>query len=178
VAGKAALMDARMTLRVDGEPRSLTVDTRVTLLDALRERLGVTSPKKGCDHGQCGACTVLVNGRRVLACLTLVVALDAAEVTTAAGLGAGEGLHQLQRSFIEHDAFQCGYCTPGQICSAAGMLAEAAQGWPSYVSASLTAPVELDDEEIRERMSGNLCRCGAYVNIVAAIRDTLGAQPR
>ena len=171
-------MDARMTLRVDGEPRSLTVDTRVTLLDALRERLGVTSPKKGCDHGQCGACTVLVNGRRVLACLTLVVALDAAEVTTAAGLGAGEGLHQLQRSFIEHDAFQCGYCTPGQICSAAGMLAEAAQGWPSYVSASLTAPVELDDGEIRERMSGNLCRCGAYVNIVAAIRDTLGAQPR
>ena len=178
MAGKAALMDARMTLRVDGEPRSLTVDTRVTLLDALRERLGVTSPKKGCDHGQCGACTVLVNGRRVLACLTLVVALDAAEVTTAAGLGAGEGLHQLQRSFIEHDAFQCGYCTPGQICSAAGMLAEAAQGWPSYVSASLTAPVELDDEEIRERMSGNLCRCGAYVNIVAAIRDALGEQPR
>ena len=178
VAGRAALMDARVTLRVDGEPRSLTVDTRVTLLDALRERLGVTSPKKGCDHGQCGACTVLVNGRRVLACLTLVVALDAAEVTTAAGLGAGEGLHQLQRSFIEHDAFQCGYCTPGQICSAAGMLAEAAQGWPSYVSASLTAPVELDDGEIRERMSGNLCRCGAYVNIVAAIRDTLGEQPR
>ena len=178
VAGRAALMDARVTLRVDGEPRSLTIDTRVTLLDALRERLGVTSAKKGCDHGQCGACTLLVNGRRVLACLTLVVALDAAEVTTAAGLGAGEGLHQLQRSFIEHDAFQCGYCTPGQICSAAGMLAEAAQGWPSYVSASLTAPVELDDGEIRERMSGNLCRCGAYVNIVAAIRDTLGEQPR
>ena len=178
VAGRAALMDARVTLRVDGEPRSLTIDTRVTLLDALRERLGVTSAKKGCDHGQCGACTVLVNGRRVLACLTLVVALDAAEVTTAAGLGAGEGLHQLQRSFIEHDAFQCGYCTPGQICSAAGMLAEAAQGWPSYVSASLTAPVELDDGEIRERMSGNLCRCGAYVNIVAAIRDALGKQPR
>jgi xanthine dehydrogenase YagT iron-sulfur-binding subunit len=173
-----ALMDARVTLRVDGEPRSLTVDTRVTLLDALRERLGVTSPKKGCDHGQCGACTVLVDGRRVLACLTLAVALDAAEVTTAAGLGAGEGLHLLQRAFIERDAFQCGYCTPGQICSAAGMLAEAAQGWPSYVSASLTAPVELDDGEIRERMSGNLCRCGAYVNIVAAIRDALGEQPR
>jgi xanthine dehydrogenase YagT iron-sulfur-binding subunit len=173
-----ALMDARVTLRVDGEPRSLTVDTRVTLLDALRERLGVTSPKKGCDHGQCGACTVLVNGRRVLACLTLAVALDGAEVTTAAGLGAGEGLHLLQRAFIERDAFQCGYCTPGQICSAAGMLAEAAQGWPSYVSASLTAPVELDDGEIRERMSGNLCRCGAYVNIVAAIRDALGKQPR
>jgi xanthine dehydrogenase YagT iron-sulfur-binding subunit len=121
---------------------------------------------------------VLVNGRRVLACLTLVVALDAAEVTTAAGLGAGEGLHPLQRAFIERDAFQCGYCTPGQICSAAGMLAEAAQGWPSYVSASLTTPVELDDGEIRERMSGNLCRCGAYVNVVAAIRDALGEQAR
>jgi xanthine dehydrogenase YagT iron-sulfur-binding subunit len=163
-------MDARVTLRVDGELRLLTLDTRVTLLDALRERLGVTSPKKGCDHGQCGACTVLVNGRRVLACLMLAVALDGAEVTTAAGLGRG-GLHPLQQSFIEHDAFQCGYCTPGQICSAAGMLAEAARGWPSSVSASLTGPAELDDAEIRERMSGNLCRCGAYVNIVAAIRD-------
>lgn len=164
-------MEARVTLRVDGELRLLAIDTRVTLLDALRERLGITSPKKGCDHGQCGACTVLVNGRRVLACLSLAVALDGAEVTTAAGLAGGDGLHPLQRSFIEHDAFQCGYCTPGQICSAAGMLAEAAQGWPSYVSAGETASAELDDAEIRERMSGNLCRCGAYVNILAAIRD-------
>ena len=171
-------MDARVTLRVDGEPRSLTVDTRVTLLDALRERLGVTSPKKGCDHGQCGACTVLVNGRRVLACMTLAVALDGAEVTTAAGLADRDGLHRLQRSFIEYDAFQCGYCTPGQICSAAGMLAEAAQGWPSYVSADLTGPVELGDAEIRERMSGNLCRCGAYVNIVAAIQEASREQAR
>ena len=170
-------MEARVTLGVDGALCPLMIDTRVTLLDALRERLDVTSAKKGCDHGQCGACTVLVNGRRVLACMTLAVALDGAQVTTAAGL-ARDGLHRLQRSFIEYDAFQCGYCTPGQICSAAGMLAEAAQGWPSYVSADLTGPVELGDAEIRERMSGNLCRCGAYVNIVAAIRDALGEQPR
>jgi xanthine dehydrogenase YagT iron-sulfur-binding subunit len=171
-------MEARITLRVDGELRSLAIDTRVTLLDALRERLGVTSPKKGCDHGQCGACSVLVNGRRVLACLALAVAHDSAEVITAAGLADGDTPHPLQRLFIEHDALQCGYCTPGQICSAAGMLAEAAQGWPSYVSAGLTAPAELDDAEIRERMSGNLCRCGAYVNIVAAIRDASREQGR
>ena len=170
-------MDALVRLRVDGEPRMLAVDTRVTLLDALREHLGVTSAKKGCDHGQCGACTVLVSGRRVLACLMLTVAVDGTEVTTATGLAAG-GLHPLQRSFIERDAFQCGYCTPGQICSAAGLLAEAARGWPSYVTADLTGPADLDDAEIRERMSGNLCRCGAYVNIVAAIRDALGKQPR
>jgi len=170
-------MEARVTLGVDGALCPLMIDTRVTLLDALRERLGVTSAKKGCDHGQCGACTVLVNGRRVLACLTLAVALDGAQVTTAAGL-ARDGLHRLQRAFIEHDAFQCGYCTPGQICSAAGMLAEAAQGWPSYVSADLTGPVELGDAEIRERMSGNLCRCGAYVNIVAAIQEASREQAR
>ena len=162
-------MDALVRLRVDGEPRMLAVDTRVTLLDALREHLGVTSAKKGCDHGQCGACTVLVSGRRVLACLMLTVAVDGTEVTTATGLAAG-GLHPLQRSFIERDAFQCGYCTPGQICSAAGLLAEAARGWPSYVTADLTGPADLDDAEIRERMSGNLCRCGAYVNILAAIQ--------
>jgi len=171
-------MEARVTLGVDGALCPLMIDTRVTLLDALRERLDVTSAKKGCDHGQCGACTVLVNGRRVLACMTLAVALDGAEVTTAAGLADRDGLHRLQRSFIEYDAFQCGYCTPGQICSAAGMLAETAQGWPSYVSADLTGPAELDDAEIRERMSGNLCRCGAYVNIVAAIRDASREQVR
>src|SRR5699024_6664295 len=140
------------------------------LLDALRDRLGNMSPKKGCDHGQCGACTVLLNGRRATTCLALAVAHDGATITTAAGL-AGDGLHPLQRAFIEHDGFQCGYCTPGQICSAAGMLEEVARGDPSYVTADLIGPVELTDAEIRERMSGNLCRCGAYVNMLAAIRE-------
>jgi xanthine dehydrogenase YagT iron-sulfur-binding subunit len=163
-------MDVEITLMVDGSERRVTVDTRTTLLDALRERLGNTSPKKGCDHGQCGACTVLLDGRRVVSCLALAVAHQGAEVTTAAGLADGDDLHPLQRSFIEHDGFQCGYCTPGQICSAAGMLAEAEAGWPSWVTADLdTDDVVLDDEEIRERMSGNLCRCAAYVNIVPAI---------
>jgi xanthine dehydrogenase YagT iron-sulfur-binding subunit len=166
--------DAEITLRVDGEDRSLTVDTRTTLLDALRERLGVTSPKKGCDHGQCGACTVLVDGRRVTTCLSLAVANDGAEVTTAEGLADGGELHPLQQAFLDHDGLQCGYCTPGQICSAAGMLEEAAAGWPSHVTSDLTAAIELSEEEIRERMSGNLCRCGAYVNMVAAIREAAG----
>jgi xanthine dehydrogenase YagT iron-sulfur-binding subunit len=163
-------MDVEITLMVDDTEHRLTVDTRTTLLDALRERLGNTSPKKGCDHGQCGACTVLLDGRRVVSCLALAVAHQGAEVTTAAGLADGEDLHPLQRSFIEHDGFQCGYCTPGQICSAAGMLAEVEAGWPSWVTEDLDADdVVLDDEEIRERMSGNLCRCAAYVNIVPAI---------
>jgi xanthine dehydrogenase YagT iron-sulfur-binding subunit len=165
-------MDARITLRVDGEDRTLTVDTRTTVLDALREHLGVTSPKKGCDHGQCGACTVLVDGRRVLCCLSLAVAHDGAEITTAAGLAPDGDLHPLQQAFIDHDAFQCGYCTPGQICSAVGMLDEARAGHPSHATDDLTGPVVLDDAEIRERMSGNLCRCAAYPNILAAIRDT------
>ena len=169
-------MDAHVTLRVDGEERALTVDTRTTLLDALRDRLGVTSPKKGCDHGQCGSCTVLLEGRRALSCLTLAVAQDGADVTTAAGLPGPDGrLHPLQQAFCDHDAFQCGYCTPGQLCSAVGMLREAADGYPSHVTDDLSTDpgVErhLDDAEIRERMSGNLCRCGAYVNIVAAIRE-------
>jgi xanthine dehydrogenase YagT iron-sulfur-binding subunit len=163
-------MDVEITLMVDDTEHRLTVDTRTSLLDALRERLGNTSPKKGCDHGQCGACTVLLDGRRVVSCLALAVAHQGAEVTTAAGLADGDDLHPLQRSFIEHDGFQCGYCTPGQICSAAGMLAEAEAGWPSWVTEELDADdVVLDDEEIRERMSGNLCRCAAYVNIVPAI---------
>jgi xanthine dehydrogenase YagT iron-sulfur-binding subunit len=166
-------MDVEISLRVDGLERRVLVDTRTTLLDALRERLGVTSAKKGCDHGQCGACTVLVDGRRLNSCLALAVAYDGSEVVTAAGLevAAVDGLHPLQRAFVERDAFQCGYCTPGQIVSAVGMLQEAAAGVPSVVSRDLDGEVVLDDEEIRERMSGNLCRCGAYVNIVTAIAE-------
>ncbi|MGH8199858.1 MAG: 2Fe-2S iron-sulfur cluster-binding protein [Steroidobacteraceae bacterium] len=170
-------MDASITLRVDGEQRSLTVDTRTTVLDALREHLGVTAAKKGCDHGQCGACTVLLDGRRVTTCLSLAVAYDGATITTARGLASGGRLHPVQQAFLEHDALQCGYCTPGQVCSAVGMLAEAKAGHPSFVTAGRTAPAELTDEEIRERMSGNLCRCGAYVNIVAAIRDAMRQAP-
>jgi xanthine dehydrogenase YagT iron-sulfur-binding subunit len=164
-------MDARITLQVDGKPRSLTVDTRTTLLDALRDRLGVMVPKKGCDHGQCGACTVLLDGRRATTCLALAVAHDGAAITTAEGLADGDGLHPVQRAFLAHDGFQCGYCTPGQICSAVGMLDEVRAGHPSHVTRDLTGAIALSDDEIRERMSGNLCRCGAYVNIVAAIRE-------
>ena len=166
-------MHAEITLVVDGTPRSLSVDTRTTLLDALRERLEVTSPKKGCDHGQCGSCTVLLDGRRHLTCLALAVAHDGADVVTAAGLG-GDGLHAVQESFLEHDGYQCGYCTPGQVCSAVGMLAEAEDGHPSHVTADLTADVDLDEDEIRERLSGNLCRCGAYPGILAAVREVVG----
>jgi len=166
--------ETTITVTVDGEPRTVTVDSRTTLLDALRDRLGVISPKKGCDHGQCGACTVLLDGRRTLSCLKLAVAEDGGEVVTAAGLADGGDLHRMQQAFIDHDGLQCGYCTPGQICSAVGMLEEARAGHPSHATADLGADVVLTDDEIRERMSGNLCRCGAYVNIVAAIREVAG----
>src|SRR5262245_35249870 len=170
-------MDVEVILRVDGVEHRLAVDTRTSVLDALRERLGVTSPKKGCDHGQCGACTVLIGGRRVVSCLALAVAHQGADIVTAAGLAPDGGLHPMQRSFVEHDAFQCGYCTPGQIVSAVGMLREAEAGWPSAVSASDPdgATVVLDDAEIAERMSGNLCRCAAYANIVPAIAEVARA---
>lgn len=170
-------------LLVNGHPQELQHDVRATLLDALRDHLGVTSVKKGCDHGQCGACTVLVDGRRVVSCLSLTASLDGAEVVTAEGLGTPDDLSDLQQAFVDRDALQCGYCTPGQVCSAEAMLSEIAEGMPSHVTDpdELADPEghpvsELTDEEIRERMSGNLCRCGAYVNIVAAIRDAAAAR--
>lgn len=171
--------EVEITLHVDGEEHRLTIDTRTTLLDALRERLGNTSPKKGCDHGQCGACTILLDGRRANSCLALAVAYDGAEITTAEGLAENGELHPMQRAFIEHDGFQCGYCTPGQIVSAVGMLDEIRAGWPSHVTGDVSAEeISLSDEEIRERMSGNLCRCGAYANIVPAIREAAEGRRR
>lgn len=164
-------------LRVNGHQHHLTPDPRTTLLDALREHLALTGSKKGCDHGQCGACTVLVQGRRINSCLTLAVMHDGQSITTIEGLAFGRELHPMQAAFIEHDGFQCGYCTSGQICSAVGMLAESREGMPSYVTADLTQPpTELGVDEIRERMSGNVCRCAAYPNIVAAIKQSMGEQ--
>jgi xanthine dehydrogenase YagT iron-sulfur-binding subunit len=164
-----------VTIRVNGVSHVLDVDPRMSLLDLLRERLGLTGSKKGCDHGQCGACTVLIDGRRASACLALAVAHDGAQVTTVEGLSDDHDLHPLQDAFIRHDAFQCGYCTPGQLCSAAAMLNEKG---PSAITDDLTADPPLTPGEIRERMSGNLCRCGAYVNIVRAIEAvTGGAEP-
>jgi xanthine dehydrogenase YagT iron-sulfur-binding subunit len=164
-------------LRVNGREHQIDIDNRETLLDVLRERLDLTGSKKGCDHGQCGACTVLLDSRRVNACLLLAVSVGDRDVTTIEGLaGAGDALHPVQRAFVDHDGFQCGYCTPGQICSAVAMLDEAAAGWPSAVATDVRDPeVHLDATEIRERMSGNLCRCGAYVNIVAAIGEVAEA---
>lgn len=161
-----------LRLTINAEQRLAELDPRTTLLDALRNHLALPGSKKGCDHGQCGACTVLVNGRRINACLTLAAMHEGDEITTIEGLADGDDLHPMQAAFIERDGFQCGYCTPGQICSAVAMLREAEAGWPSHATADVSAEtIALTDAEIRERMSGNICRCAAYPNIVAAIRD-------
>jgi xanthine dehydrogenase YagT iron-sulfur-binding subunit len=166
-----------LKLNVNGVEKSVNIDTRTTLLDTLREHLDLTGSKKGCDHGQCGACTVIIDGRRQLGCLTLAVMCDGKKITTIEGLADGDKLHPVQQAFLDHDGFQCGYCTPGQICSAVAMLHEAKNGDASQVTQNLSvkaANLKLSDEEIRERMSGNLCRCGAYPNIVDAIKEVLG----
>jgi xanthine dehydrogenase YagT iron-sulfur-binding subunit len=162
-----------MPLSVNGEPREFRGDPRTSLLDFLRRDCALTGTKKGCDHGQCGACTVLVNGIRINSCLSLALMHEGDEITTIEGLGTPADLHPLQAAFVRHDGYQCGYCTPGQICSAKAMLDEAAEGWPSFVSDDLVGDVKLDRDEIAERMSGNLCRCGAYSNIVDAILEVM-----
>jgi xanthine dehydrogenase YagT iron-sulfur-binding subunit len=164
----------KTTITVNGKAQALDVDPRTTLLDALRETLQLTGTKKGCDHGQCGACTVLVNGVRINSCLSLAVMHDGDAVTTIEGVGTVEKLAPIQQAFLTEDAFQCGYCTPGQICSALGMLQEVAENWPSQETLDLTGKIKLTNDELRERMSGNICRCSAYPQIVAAIRSVAG----
>jgi xanthine dehydrogenase YagT iron-sulfur-binding subunit len=166
--------EAAVTLNVNGKEHALKLDTRTTLLDALREHLQLTGTKKGCDHGQCGACTVLVNGRRINSCLTLAVMHPGDRITTIEGLGTPNKMHPMQAAFVARDGFQCGYCTPGQICSAVAMLQEIKSNVPSHVTVDLTAPMRATEPEIRERMSGNICRCGAYSNIVEAIVEVNG----
>ena len=160
-----------VTLQVNGAQRQADLDPRTTLLDALRDSLGLPGVKKGCDHGQCGSCTVLVDGRRMNSCLLLALAAQGSAVTTIEGLGTPDDLHPVQQAFLDHDAYQCGYCTPGQICSAVGMLDEVRHGWPSHVTDPSSREVVLDEAEVRERMAGNLCRCGAYANIVPAVLE-------
>ncbi len=181
VADEAPIMSSsdtlQITLRINGASLRLEVEPRVSLLDALREYLDLTGTKKGCNQGACGACTVLCNGERILSCLALAVQYEEMEITTIEGLGSGGNLHPLQAAFVEHDGFQCGYCTPGQICSAIGMLQEFRTGLPSAVTPDVSAKeIEFSEEEIKERMSGNLCRCGAYVGIRAAIREAFGSE--
>ena len=171
---KPGVPTAKVSFDVNGQLRTLDIDTRTTLLDALREHLHLTGTKKGCDHGQCGACTVIVDGRRINSCLTLAVMHPGAKVTTIEGLGTPDHLHPLQEAFVKHDGYQCGYCTPGQICSAVGMLDEVKRGVPSHVTGDLNVQPLLSIDELRERMSGNICRCGAYSNIVEAITEVAG----
>lgn len=167
---------ARVAFEVNGTPHTLELDTRTSLLDALREHLKLTGTKKGCDHGQCGACTVIADGRRINSCLTLAVMHEGESITTIEGLGTPDRMHAMQDAFVVHDGYQCGYCTPGQICSAVAVLDEIAAGVPSHVTADLTAKPRVTPTELRERMSGNICRCGAYSNIIDAIVDVAGAK--
>ena len=166
---------SKVSFSVNGKTRELALDTRTTLLDALREHLHLTGSKKGCDHGQCGACTVIVGGRRINSCLTLAVMHEGDEIKTIEGLGTPENLHPMQAAFVKHDGYQCGYCTPGQICSAVSVLDEIKAGVPSHATADLTAAPELSASELRERMSGNICRCSCYPQIIAAIKSVIGA---
>ena len=175
-ASAEAVSMSKVSFSVNGEPRAVALDTRTTLLDALREHLHLTGSKKGCDHGQCGACTVIVGGRRINSCLTLAVMHEGDSITTIEGLGTPENLHPMQAAFIKHDGYQCGYCTPGQICSAVAVLGEIKAGIPSHVSADLDAAPQLTNAELRERMSGNICRCGAYSNLAEAITEVAGRQ--
>jgi xanthine dehydrogenase YagT iron-sulfur-binding subunit len=175
-AGPGGPVTARVVFTVNGERRELDLDLRTSLLDAAREHLHLTGSKKGCDHGQCGACTMIVDGRRINACLTLAVMHQGAEITTIEGLGRPDALHPMQAAFVKHDGYQCGYCTPGQICSGVAVLDEIKAGIPSHVTADLTAPMQVTEAEIRERMSGNICRCGAYSNIVEAMTEVAGRR--
>lgn len=167
---------AKVTFEVNGTPHTLELDTRTSLLDALREHLHLTGTKKGCDHGQCGACTVIADGRRINSCLTLAVMHEGESITTIEGLGTPDKMHAMQEAFVVHDGYQCGYCTPGQICSAVAVLGEIAAGVPSHVTADLIAKPKVTPTELRERMSGNICRCGAYSNIIDAIVDVAGVK--
>ena len=166
----------KVTLTVNGAQHALELDTRTSLLDALRDHIQLTGTKKGCDHGQCGACTVIIDGRRINSCLTLAVMHEGDSITTVEGLGNPDDMHPMQAAFVKHDGYQCGYCTPGQICSAVAVLGEIEAGVPSHVSEDILAPPRLTEDEIRERMSGNICRCGAYSNIVDAITEVAGVK--
>ena len=175
-AADAAVSQVKVSLNVNGQTRAVELDTRTTLLDALREQFHLTGTKKGCDQGQCGACTVIVDGRRIASCLTLAVMQQGHQITTIEGLGTPDKLHPMQAAFVKHDGYQCGFCTPGQICSAVAMLQEVKAGIPSHVTRDLTARPQPTAAEFRERMSGNICRCGAYSNIQDAIAEVAGAQ--
>jgi xanthine dehydrogenase YagT iron-sulfur-binding subunit len=175
-SGTAAPVLAKVTIEINGKQQTLELDTRTTLLDALRDHLHLTGTKKGCDHGQCGACTVIAGGRRINSCLTLAVMHEGDRITTIEGLGTPDKLHPMQAAFVKHDGFQCGYCTPGQICSAVAVLSEIKAGVPSHVSADLLAAPKATNAELRERMSGNICRCGAYSNIAEAMAEVAGTD--